>query len=332
MAEQPRDSRRQRGFNTRNVARRAVHVLLVLLIVNFATLVMLDLTPGDPAFALLGQDATPEQVAQIHRELGLDDPLIVRWARWIGDAVTGDLGVSIRTHQPVVTVLRERLPVTLELAAVALLMALLVAIPVGVYGGYRRGKVVDRISNGVTAVMISAPQFLTALLLVFFFALKYDLFPPTGWVRLTEDVGDNLHSVFLPSLTLALSEMAVFSRLLRSDVHATMQQDFVTAARARGLPTGYLLRRHVLRPSSFSLLTLGGLSLGRLMGGSIVVETIFGLPGTGDLLVQSILSGDLLMVQGLVLFFAVVYVFVNVLVELAYTMLDPQVRIRRAST
>ena len=314
----------------RTILRRFVHVVPVLLIVSFATMVMVDLTPGDPAYAILGETATPEQVALVHQELGLDDALPVRWGNWLGDVARGDFGTSFRTRQSVLDAIGERLPVTLELAALSLLMALAVAIPVGVYTAYRSDRRVDRWASVALSLLISSPAFLTAVVLSYVFAVRYHVFPVTGWVRLSENVGQNLRSAFLPALTLALGEMAVFSRLLRADMIAALQDDFVLTARAKGMSDRYILFRHAFRPASFSLLTLSGLSLGRLVGGAVIVETVFALPGLGQLLVQSILAKDLIMVQGVVLFVALAYVLLNMLVDVSYAYLDPRVRVGRA--
>ena len=314
----------------RFVARRLAHVVPVLFLVSLATMLMVDLSPGDPAYAILGENATPEQVALINEELGLDDPLFVRWADWAGDTVRGDLGTSVRTGQSVGDALRERLPATLELTALALLIGLLVAIPMGIYAAYRADGWFDRASGLVTSLLISSPAFLTAVLLSYFFAVKFQIFPVTGWVPLSDSVSENLKSAFLPALTLALGEIAVFARLVRADMIATLQDNFILTARAKGLPNRYILLRHAFRPSSFSLLTLSGLSLGRLIGGAVIVENVFAIPGVGSLLVQAILAGDLVMVQGVVLFVALVYVLINTFIDLAYGFLDPRVRARSA--
>ena len=242
----------------------------------------------------------------------------------------GDLGTSVRTGQSVSEALRERLPATLELTVLALLIGLLVAIPIGIYGAYRADGWFDRVAGLVTSLLISSPAFLTAVLLSYFLAVKFQIFPVTGWVSLSDSVSENLKSAFLPALTLALGEIAVFSRLVRADMIATLQDPFILTARAKGLPNRYILLRHAFRPSSFSLLTLSGLSLGRLIGGAVIVENVFAIPGVGSLLVQAIIAGDLVMVQGVVLFVALTYVLVNTVVDLSYGFLDPRVRARRA--
>jgi len=293
-------------------------------------MLLIDLTPGDPAATILGDNATPAQIHELRAQLGLDRPLPVRYASWIGNIVQGDFGRSIRTQQPVLDAITERLPVTIELALLALVMALAVVIPAALYTAYRAGSRADRLGNVVSSSLLSLPSFLTALLLVYLLALRFPVFPVTGWVPFTDDPLENLRSAFLPALTLALTEMAVLTRVLRSDLIATLQEDFILSAKAKGLPTWYVLLRHALRPSSFSLVTLAGLSLGRLIGGAVIVETLFALPGIGQLLVNAILGKDAVTVQGVVLFVALVYVGLNLLTDVLYTVLDPRTRAAKA--
>jgi peptide/nickel transport system permease protein len=312
----------------RTLPARLLRLVPVLLLVSLGTALLLDLVPGDPAVALLGETATPAQILRVRAELRLDDPLLLRYAKWLGDVVQGDFGSSLRTGQPVTQAITDRLPVTAELTLLAVLMALAVAVPLGIYTALHADGRADRAVNLVNGAFIASPAFLTGLLLSYLLAVKAGAFPTTGWVRLSEDPGGNLRSAFLPALTLALAEVAVFARLLRADMIAVLQEDYILNARARGLPTRYILFRHALRPSSFSLLTVFGLSLGRLVSGAVIVEVLFALPGLGQLLVQAILSRDFLVVQGLVLFIALVYVVINTLVDVAYELVDPRVRER----
>jgi peptide/nickel transport system permease protein len=314
----------------RAVIRRLAHVVPVLLLVSLGTLLLLDLIPGDPAYAILGEGATPEQVDRVHEQLGLDDPLPERYVRWLGDLVQGDFGTSPRSHVPVWESITERLPVTLELAGLALLFALVLAVPTALYAAYRQGRLFDRVTGAMSSGLISSPAFLTGLLLVYFLALELRWYPVTDWVPLTEDPADNLRHAFLPALTLALAEAPVFMRLLRSDLIATLQDDFILSARAKGMSTPYVLVRHALRPSSFSLVTVLGISLGRLVGGTVIVESLFALPGLGQLMISSILNKDFVVVQGVVMFVALAYVFVNLAVDVVYSYLDPRVRVRAA--
>lgn len=308
-----------------------LHVLGVLLIVTVGTLLIVELVPGDPALAILGESATEEQIRVVHERLGLDDPLHVRYVGWLEGVLTGDLGTSLQTSGPVLDAILQRLPVTLEIGGLAILLALMISVPVAALAAYRRGGAFDRAISFGASAGISSPSFVTALVLVFLFGVTFQVFPVTGWSRFTEGVGQNLHHAFLPALTLAISESAVFTRILRSDMISTLQQDFMLAARSKGLSTRYLLMRHALRPSSLSLITVSGLSLGRVMGGAVIVEYVFALPGLGQLTINSILSKDLAMLQGIVLFVAILYVIVNVLVDLSYSVLDPRIRTRKVT-
>ena len=307
------------------IARRLVQLLAVLIIVSMLTLLMMRLLPIDPAIAILGQQATPEQIAQIHEELGLDQPFLVQWVNYIGDVLQGDLGTSLRTGQTVTEAIKERLPVSLELAILAELLALLIAIPAGVYSAYRAGGRLDRSVSAAASAMVAVPGFVLAIILVYLFAYRIQLFPATGWVPFTEDPIGNLEHVVLPVITLAAVEAAVFTRVLRSDMYGTLREDFVLAVRAQGMPTRTVLWRNAFRPSSLSLVTLAGISLGRLIGGTVLAEIIFAIPGVGQLLVQSIYANDIVMVQGVVLVLVLAVVLLNLVVDIAYLFLDPRV-------
>lgn len=316
----------------RSVLRRLPALVATLVAVSFLTFLLTSLLPGDPAVAILGpQGATPEAVARVRADLRLDDPLPVRYVRWVGDAVTGDLGRSYRTGQEVRSAIGERLPTTLEVGGLAIAFALLGAIPLGMVSAYRAGGPVDRAVTGTSFALLAVPSFMMAILLILVFAEGFGLLPATGWVRFSDDVAENLKGAVLPSLSIAIGELAVYTRLLRSDMIATLQEDYIALARAKGMPTPWILLRHALRPSSFSLLTVVGLQVGAIMSGSVLVETLFALPGVGRLLVDSIFQRDLVMVQGIALVVAVTYVAVNFAVDLLYSHLDPRIRRDRSA-
>ncbi len=318
-------TRRRRGlFGT--VLRRILHLIVVLFVVSLATLLLIDLVPGDPVVNMLGPDATPQQVTALRHELGLDQSLPARYVHWIGNAVTGDLGRSIRTQVPVWDSIRSRIPVTGEIALLSLLLSLLIALPVGMLGADRPDGWFDRISGSVAAAFLASPPFLTALLLVFVFSVKFHVLPVSGWVPFTQDPWQNLRHLVLPVLAAASIEMASFSRLLRGDMVETLDQEYILTAKAMGLPKRKVLVRHAFRPASFTLVTVSAISLGRLIGGTVIVEQIFALPGLGQLVITSIGFKDLIVVQGVVLFTATVYVVVNVLITLGYAWLDPRTR------
>jgi peptide/nickel transport system permease protein len=310
--------------------RKLPPLLATLLAVSFLTFSLTSFLPGDPAVQILGpQSATPEAIAKVRGDLRLDDPLPIRYVRWLGDAATGDLGRSYRTGQEVREAITERLPVTLQIGGMAIVFALLGAIPLGMISAYRAGGVTDRTVTGASFALLAMPSFMIAILLILVFAESFGLLPATGWVRISDDLVGNLKGAMLPALSLAIGELAFYTRLLRSDMIATLQEDYIALARAKGMPTPWILFRHALRPSSFSLLTVVGLQVGAIMSGAVVVETLFALPGVGRLLMDSIFQRDLVMVQGIALVIAASYVIVNFAVDLLYSSLDP--RIHRGS-
>ena len=313
-------------MNRSAAGRYAAKLSAVLILVSISTFLMLELIPGDPVAAMLPAGATPEMREAAIERFGLGGPLIPRYFEWLGNAVQGDLGRSMHSQVPVTEAIFERLPVTLELAGLSILLALLIAVPIGVCSAYRPGGIIDRVASFVCAVTLSIPSFLLGVILVFIFAVTLQAFPVTGWTPLSEGLIPHLNGLALPVATLAAAESVAFIRLLRNDMIATLQQDFVLSARARGLPAPRILLTHALRPSAFSLITVMGVALGRLIGGTVIVESIFSLPGLGSLVITSITGRDFFMIQGIVLFVAVGYVLLNALVDLAYPLLDPRVR------
>ncbi|SDE59778.1 peptide/nickel transport system permease protein [Blastococcus fimeti] len=314
------------------VLRRLPSLIATLLAVSILTFLMTSLLPGDPALQILGaENATPEAIAAVRSELSLDDPLPVRYLHWIGDALTGDFGRSYRTNEPVSQAIIERLPVTAEIGLLAIVIALAIAIPVGMLSAYRAGTRTDKVISSTSFGLLAVPNFMVAILLILVFAVWLGVLPATGWVNFTDNPVQNLRSALLPALSLAIAEMAVYTRLLRTDMIATLQQDFVTMARVKGVSNRRILFRHALRPSSFSLLTVAGVQVGAIIGGSVVIETLFAVPGVGRLLLEAVLVRDLLMVQGVALVIAVSYVVVNFTVDILYSYLDPRISHGRSS-
>ncbi|HQV57957.1 MAG TPA: ABC transporter permease [Ilumatobacteraceae bacterium] len=310
----------------RAIGLKLLLLIPVILLVSFLTFLMADLQPGDTAVAILGENARPEQIAAVNKELGLDKPIPQRFVDWGSKAIQGDLGRSLQSNQPVSEVLRQRLPVTIQLAVMAQLMALILAVPLGAWSAWRAGRRFDRATSTFSFGVIGLPPFVLGLLLIYAFALKLNWFPNSGWRNLTEDLWGNLHRAFLPALTLALAEMAVYMQLLRNDMAATLQEDFVLASRARGMPTRHILLREALRPSSFSLITLAAVNLGRLIGGTVIIENLFGLPGIGRAIIQAIPQKDFPVLQGAVLVLAVSYLLLNAVVDIMYFYIDPRLR------
>ena len=310
----------------RTISVKLLLLLPVIFLVSVATFMMTELLPGDPAVAILGENATPERIEVVRAQLGLDKPLVTRYFDWAGDAVTGDFGRSLISNQPVLDAFKERLPVTLQLAVMAQIMALLLAIPFGAWSAWRAGGRFDRATSTFNFGIVGLPPFLLGILLVYVLALHWQVFPVTGWERLSEDLGRNLEHAFLPALTLALVEAPIYTQLLRGDMASTLNEEFVVSARARGLAPRHILLREALRPSSFSLMTLAGVNLGRLIGGTVIIERLFGLGGVGTLVTQAIPQKDFPVLQGSVLILAVAYLLINTFVDVGYNFIDPRVR------
>src|SRR5438132_2174176 len=302
----------------RVLARKVMRLAPVLLIVSFLSFLLLNLLPGDPTIAILGPSATTENRLRLRHQLHLDQSFFVRFWHWLGHSATGHLGQSYVNGQPVLEAIRQRLPVTLELLILSQVVALLISVPLGVLAARKPNGWLDRVSTSSAFAFLALPNFILGVVLVYLFAVKFKLFPATGYTPLTQDPVQNLRSMVLPTVTLAVAELCVYLRLLRTDMIATLQEDFITMAKAKGLPESRVLLRHALRPSTFSLVTVAGLNFGRLIGGTLVVELIFALPGVGFMTVQAIYQRDYLVVQGVVLLIATAYVLVNFLVDLVY--------------
>jgi peptide/nickel transport system permease protein len=326
----------------RTVALKLGRLLFVLIVVTFLSFWMLKLQErkGD-LVSTLAPFAAPAEKARLRTDIGLNDPFFTQYWHWVTNFVQGDFGKTYTgtgnnvTGVPVSDGLWKRLPVSLELMLYAQVLALLVAIPFGVWTAYRNGTWFDKSSNMVAFLMLAMPAFLAALLLVIYVAQNHLLDLPTQYTG----VGDfplnpldpeNWKQLLLPTISLAVAQIAVYMRLLRSDMIATLQEDFITTAKSKGIPPRRILFRHALRPSSLTLLTVAGLNVGALIGGALVVERIFRLPGVGGRLAETILSHQLIETQALVAVIAIIYVLVNFFVDLLYTVLDPRIRHARA--
>jgi peptide/nickel transport system permease protein len=306
--------------------RKLLYLVPVLLAVTALTFLIAALLPGDLAIAMLGDQATPENVAALHQKLGLDLPLWRQYLHWLTGVLSGDLGTSYRTGETVTHAIAERLPVSLELLVIAQLGGLLIGVPLAMLCAMRPDSVVDRMVSGLAFGTLSVPPFLLGIVLIYVFALRLGVLPATAYVPLSGDLIGNLRGMALPGATLALLEWPAIMRVLRSDLISTLQEDYIAMARAKGLTARRILFVHALKPSSLTLVTVVGLNIGRLIGGAVIIESIFALPGVGRLLVESIYTRDFIVLQGGVLFVAVAFVAVNFLVDLLYAALDPRTR------
>ena len=308
------------------IARRFLYLLPVLVAVSLLTFLIASLLPGDLAYVILGDQATPDKVAALRHDMGLDQPIWWRYLGWLGHVLEGDFGRSFRTGQTVLQAVSERLPVSFELMLLAELAALAIGIPLAIACAVRSGSAFDRFMTGSAFGMLSVPAFLSAILLIYLFAVELHWLPATGYVPFSEDPLGNLRCFVLPALTLALGEWPVLMRVLRSDMISTLQEDYIAMARAKGLKPSRILLVHALKPSSLTLVTVTGINIGRLMGGTVIVESIFALPGIGRLLLGAIYTRDLVILQGVVLFVAGGYVLMNFVVDMLYAVLDPRIR------
>jgi peptide/nickel transport system permease protein len=308
------------------VAQRLLYLVPVLLAVSLLTFLIASLLPGDLAYTILGDQATPEKVAALRHDMGLDQPIWWRYLSWLGNVLQGDFGRSFRTGQTVLQAVAERLPVSLELMLLAQIGALTIGIPLAIACAVRSGSAFDRFMTGTAFSMLSVPAFLSAILLIYLFAVELRWLPATGYIPFHEDPVGNLRCFLLPALTLALGEWPVLMRVLRSDMIATLQEDYIAMARAKGLKPSRILLVHALKPSSLTLVTVTGINIGRLIGGTVIVESIFALPGIGRLLLSAIFTRDLIILQGVVLIVALGYVLINFVVDLLYAVLDPRIR------
>lgn len=327
-------------ISRRYVAFRLLSLIPVMLSVTFLTFIMLSLLPGDPAANVMGNAATPEAIAEFREEYRLDDPVITRYLTWLGSAAKGDLGESPFLREEVSAGLARTLPISLQFMIYTQIFALAIAIPLGIYTAYKAGQRVDNAVTTTAFGVLAVPNFVLALVLVFFVALGgFSLLgrdwgiaalPAIGHVHFGENVFDHFKHWALPVLALGAGQAVVYMRLLRTDMIATLQEDYINVAKAKGMSTKRILFVHALRPSSFTLLTVAGVNLGALVGGSLILETIFNIPGVGTYLATAIFQRDWLVVQGVVVVLAVGFVFANFAVDVIYAVLDPRIRHARA--
>ena len=308
------------------VARRLLYLVPVLIAVSLLTFLIASLLPGDLAYTILGDQATPEKVAALRQDMGLDQPIWVRYFGWLGNVLQGDLGRSFRTGQTVLQAVTERRPISLELMILAQIISLSIGVPLAIICAARSGGPFDRFMTGTAFGMLSVPTFLSAILLIYLFAVELRWLPATGYVPFGEDPARNLRFMVLPALTLALADWPGIMRVLRSDMIATLQEDYIALAKAKGLKASRILFVHALKPSSLTMVTIAGINIGRLIGGAVIVETVFALPGIGRLLISAITTRDLIILQGVVLLVGAGFVLVNFIVDMLYAILDPRIR------
>ncbi len=306
--------------------KKLFRLIVVILTVTAITFLMVNFLPGDIAITTAGFGASLEDVEAIREDLGLNKNVVLRYTLWLFDAVQGRLGQSFLTDEPVLEAISQRLPVTIELMIISQMLALMLAVPFGIISGYKSGTNIDKTINTLAFSVMSIPTFVMALLLIFAFSLKVNWLPATGYVPFSEGFWLNIKSFLLPGFSIALVEWGYLMRILRSDMISTLQEDYILMAKSKGLPTVYILFKHALRPSCFTLITIFGIQVGHLIGGAVIVENIFALPGIGSLLIAAIYGRDYTVVQGCILFITIAYVMVNFFVDILYSFLDPRIR------
>jgi peptide/nickel transport system permease protein len=306
------------------LGRRLLQLVPVAIGITIVVFFMLRLIPGDPVRIMLGSRATPEAIASLERSLGLDKPIWEQYVYFVRNLAQGNLGVSLLYRQPVRELVLERLPATLWLVAYSAVLAVIITVPLAIVAARNKDHAVDQAIRGSTLLTLAMPSFWVGIIFMMVFSLRLDLFPVSGF---GDDVRDRLYHLFLPSLTVALSLSAILIRSLRSSIIAVTLADFVETARAKGLTERRIMFKHILRNALISTVTILGVNIGWLIGGTVVIENLFGIPGLGALMLTSISGRDYPMVQGITLVFAVLVVAVNILTDLTYAIIDPRVRL-----
>jgi peptide/nickel transport system permease protein len=306
--------------------RRLLSSIPTLLIVTLLVFAMVKLLPGDPARLILGQEATPQALAELRRSLGLDRSLPEQYLSWLVSAVQLDFGTSLTDNSSVGRLIAQKLPVTLELAVFAMLISMLISLPAGILSAVRRNTWIDRALTLFALSGISLPNFFLGILLIYLFSIRLAWIPASGYTSLLENPGRNLLLLVLPAITLGIGSAAVLTRYLRSSLSETLAQDYVRTAHAKGLPAGRVISKHALKNALIPFLTAFGLQLGGLLGGAVITEQIFSIPGFGRLLVDAVFTRDLPVIQAVVLVSAVAVFLVSFLVDLGYAAVDPRIR------
>ena len=312
----------------RLVVRRLLATIPVLLLVSGGVFLLIHLTPGDPIDAMMAESVDATVKENLRRELGLDRPLYLQYVSWMGRVLQGDLGRSIRNREPVIENVGRRIRPSLQLAGLAMTISLLIAVPVGVLSAARRNGPVDRAGATFALFGICMPNFLLALLLIFLFGVRLRWLPISGYVDPLEEPWDGLRSLVLPAVTLGLALAAVVTRTLRASMLEALAEDYVRTARAKGLSEGAVIRSHVLKNALIPVVTVLGLQLGTLIGGAVITEYVFALPGVGRLVVDAVFARDYPLVQGVVLLIAAGFILSNLAVDLLYGWIDPRIRPR----
>lgn len=306
--------------------RRLLSLVPVMLIVSIIVFMIVHLTPGNPAFLILGEDASEESVAQLEQQLGLDKPMVMQFFDWLKNILTGDLGQSVYSSEQVKTIIASHIGPTLSVTVLAIFMILLIAIPVALFAVWQRKTLLDPVFISVSLLGVSIPEFWFAMLLVLGFAVTIPIFPVAGYMPIAEGLFNWLYHLILPAFVLAAVEIGLVARMLRDGMLEAVNQDYTRTARAKGIRESTVLMKHVFSNALIPTTTVIGVMIAGLLGGAIIIETMFTIPGMGSLLIDSIHRRDYPVIQGVILFIAAIYVLVNLCVDLLYAFLDPRIR------
>jgi peptide/nickel transport system permease protein len=315
-----------RARRLRRVVAPVVSLVVTLVLATFIAFMLIKLVPGDPATAIAGENATTERLAEIRDDLGLNKPFITQYGTWAWDALHGDFGTSLYSGQKVSTQVGERLPVTLQIVAVSLSFSLLVGVPIGIIAASRRNKPTDRLLTGASSLGVAVPNFWLGMILVSLFALRWNWFPATGFKGISSGPKAFLESALLPGITLGAAGAAEVARQLRSGLIEVMSTDYIRTARAKGVSRSVLIMRHAVRNAGVTMVTIVGLLVSRLVGATVVVESVFAIPGIGSLVIDAVRRRDYPVIQAVVLVLAAIVLIVNALVDIAYKRIDPRIR------
>jgi peptide/nickel transport system permease protein len=306
--------------------RRLLSTVMVMTTVAVFIFLLLHLSPGDPAAIIVGDNATPAQIDAVRKQLGLDDPLAVQFVRWLSGVLRGDLGISIFSHEPVNKLIGQRIEPTVSLAATTILLAVAIAVSFGVLAAWKAGTWIDRLVMVLSVVGFSVPVFVVGYLLIYLFSIKLGWLPVQGYAPLADGFVPWIRHLVLPSIALGLAYVALIARITRTTMLDVLAEDYMRTARAKGVATGPLLMKHALKNAGVPIVTVIGIGVALLIGGVVITETVFNIPGVGRLVVDAISQRDYPIIQGVTLIFSGVYVVVNLIVDLSYTVIDPRIR------
>lgn len=309
------------------IVKRILALIPVLFVVSVVIFGIIHLTPGDPAAVILGEEATPEQIHELREQLGLNEPIPVQYINWVKGVLQGDLGTSYFMREPVTEAILDHLKPTISVATLGMLVSLLIAIPIGIAAANRRGTLTDQTVMGFSLLGMSIPSFLLGLLLILFFGVKLGILPVAGYQPLSAGPWNHLKYLIMPAISLGSIQAALIARMTRTSMLEILNTNFIKTARAKGVKDRTIVYKHALRNAFLPILTVIGSTLGTLMAGAVVTETIFNIPGIGQLIINSVERRDYSVIQGVVLFVTFLYVFINLIIDLLYGIIDPRVRL-----